>query len=552
MSMDGRFLWHLAKELEGELKTGRIQKITQLGKTDFLFLVRVANQNRKLYLSLSTSLSRINITNQLIPSDYLPGGFCMFLRKHLEGSFIDSIHTLDDDRIIEVSFDATNEIGDKVRLYLIYEMFSRYTNLILLDPERHILNAYKHVSPFDSSDRTIANGITYETPQDDKLPPTEYQAIEQFFQTEPSYKEMVDRIKGISPLFANVVFLKAKKESKPLIEAYQKTMELPIQPTICFGEKTDYYYSDIFDKNKKYFDTLSTLIDFYFTEASALERVKQIHKYLYQFVKREYKRKKNKLEKLSVDLRQALDNDIWRIKGDTLIANQHKINRGDASFKGFAYELESEVEIELDRLLTPIQNANKYYTKYKKQKTAVGFVEEQMVITKREINYFQELLDQIETTQSLNDLNEIQEELIQNNYLPKRKSDNKKHRPNYDTYSDEFGNRILVGKNNIQNNYLTHKYAHKNHWWFHVKEQTGSHVIVWVEEELTEPTIRMAAQLAAYYSKSRHSSSVPVDYTRIRNIKKVPGMLGSYVTFTNQKTIYIDPDIPTIESWQKK
>lgn len=542
MSMDGRFLWFLAQELHSELVSGRLQKVTQLGKTDFLFQIRVNNQNKKLYLSLSTSLSRVNLTQLTYPSDYLPGGFCMFLRKHLEGGFIESIHTLSDDRILEVSVDATNEIGDHVKLYLVFEMFSRYTNLILLDENRQILNAFKHVSPFDASERTIANGIIYEVPKEDKLSPTDFKAIEVFLKEERTYKDLVEKIKGISPLFASYVLKNANHNPSATYQSYLDSMNLPFKPTVSLGDKTEFYHLDIFSKNQKYFDTLSALIDFYFTEASALERVKQIHKYLYGFVKREYKRKKNKLEKLSVELKQALDNDIWRIKGDTLVTNQNQIQRGDSTFTGFAYELDQEIEIELDRLLNPIQNANRYYVKYKKQKTAVGHVENQILITKQEIAYFGELMEQIEDTQSLNDLNEIQEELIENGYLSKKKSNKSKLKPNFDTYTDELGIRILVGKNNLQNNYLTHKYAHKNHWWFHVKNQTGSHVIVWSDEELTEPTIRKAAMLAAMHSKSRHSSSVPVDYTRIRNIKKVPGTLGSFVTYTNQKTIYIDPE----------
>ncbi|MBN2877768.1 MAG: NFACT family protein [Bacilli bacterium] len=540
--MDGRFLSFLAQELQSEVTTGRLQKVTQLGKTDFLFQIRVNNQNKKLYLSLSTSLSRVNLTQQTYPSDYLPGGFCMFLRKHLEGGFIDSIQTLSEDRIMEISLDATNDIGDRVKLYLIFEMFSRYTNLILLDENRQILNAFKHVSPFDASDRTIANGIVYEVPQDNKISPNDLNAIQLFLKEERTYKDLVEHIKGISPLFANYVLRTAHHNPSMTYQSYVEAINLPLKPTIILGDKTEFYHLDIFSKNQKYFDTLSELIDFYFTEASALERVKQIHKYLNGFVKREYKRKKNKLEKLTIELKQALENDIWRIKGDTLITYQNQIQRGDSSYKGFSYELDSEIEIELDRLLNPIQNANKYYTKYKKQKTAVAHIENQISITKQEIAYFRELLDQIEETQSLNDLNEIQEELIENGYLSKKKSNKSKQKPNYDSYTDELGIRILVGKNNLQNNFLTHKYAHKSHWWFHVKNQTGSHVIVWSDEELTEPTIRMAAMLAARNSKSRHSSSVPVDYTRIRNIKKVPGTLGSFVTYTNQKTIYIDPE----------
>ncbi len=548
MSLDGCFLSHLAKELNEELTGGRIQKISQLGKTEFLFGIRVNNQNKKLYISLSTSLARINLTSKNYPSDYLPGGFCMFLRKYVEGGFIRDITTLNHDRILEMELEGRNELGDMTTLYLIMEIFSRYTNLIILEEDRRVINAFKHVSPFDSAERTIANGIEYTLPEDERFDPDDFGSIKKYLSVERTHKDLVDNIKGISPIIAMHVAKVGNYKPEKVFEAYENTMNMPLKPTMYLGDKADFYHLDIFEKNQRYFDTLSDLLDHYYSEASSIERVKQIYKYLYGFVKREYKRKKTKLEKLSVDLANALNNDIWRIMGDTLIACQHQIRRGDSSFKGYAYELEKEVEIELDQLLDPIQNANKYYTKYKKRKVAVNHVNEQISITKRDIAYLDELMIQIQNTQSLSDLLEIQDDLIDNGFLPRKKREQSKKKPNYESYTDELGINILVGKNNIQNNYLTHKFAKKDYWWFHVKQQTGSHVIVCSQDELTEPTIRMAANLAALNSKSKASSSVAVDYTRVRYIKKVPGMIGSFVTYTNQKTIYIDPDIEKIEA----
>ena len=181
MSIDGRFLEVLAKELNNDLKNGRIQKISQLSKSDFLFLVRANNDNKLLYISLSTSLARINLTEKKLSSDFLPGGFCMFLRKHIEKGVIENIQTLEFDRIVEIKLHNTNEIGDTVTLYLIMEVFSRYTNLIILDENRKVLNAYKHISPFDDSERTIVNGVTYQAPKDTRLLPNNFEGIKQLF-----------------------------------------------------------------------------------------------------------------------------------------------------------------------------------------------------------------------------------------------------------------------------------------------------------------------------------------------------------------------------------
>lgn len=541
MSIDGRFISSLSKELNSELHNGRIQKISQLSKSDFLFSVRANNENKKLYISLSTSLARINITERKIQSDYIPGGFCMFLRKFIERGIINKIEALNHDRIIQIEIQNKNDLGDNVKLYLVMETFSRYTNLIILDDNKKVINAYKHISPFDENDRTIVNGAIYKTPLDNKITPDNFEAIKSFFGKEISSKEIVDGIRGISPLLANFIVKQSNYNHDKMFDVYCDLYNREINPTIAFNNRAEFYYLDIFNKNQKYYSTLSKLIDSYYEEASAIERVRQIYKYLINFVKKEFKRKKNKLEKLDKDLTKALNNDILRIKGDTLMANLNNFYRGDASYTGYSYETENEIEIELDRLLAPVQNAKKYYTKYKKQKTAVKHIQGQIKITKSEIIYFDDLLIQIQNTSSLNDLLEIQNELIDNGYMSRRKKHENKKKPNFDTYIDELGIRILIGKNNIQNNYLTHKYAKKDYWWFHAKNQTGSHVVVCETGELEETTIRTAANLAAYYSKSRLSNSVPVDYTLIRNIKKVPGNLGSYVTFTNQKTIYIDP-----------
>jgi len=552
MSIDGRFLSKLAEQLNEKLGDGRIQKISQLGKTDFLFFVRANNQNHKLYISLSTSLSRINISRSNYPSDYLPGGFCMFLRKHLEGGIIKNINILNNDRIMDFAIEGINEIGDKVDLHLIMEIFSRYTNLILTDGDLSILNAFNHISPFENIDRTIVNGAIYRLPEDNKINPEDLEKVKDFFSSERSMKDIVENIRGFSPLLASYLLRKAKYNPQLVYQVYEKIMIEPVVPTMTIGEKSDFYYFDVFENNQKYFHDLSDLLDHYYSEASAVERVKQINKYLNTFVKQELKRKKTKIEKLSIDLNNALDSDIWRIKGDIIITNQQYIKRGDASHKGYSYELEQEVEIELDRLLNPIQNANRYYTKYKKQKTAVAYIEEQLEITRTQIAYLDEISGQINNTHVLADLLEIQEELSNNGFLPKKKTESKKKKPNYDSYQDPLGVTILVGKNNIQNNYLTHKFAKKDWWWFHVKNQTGSHVIVCLDAEIKEITMRVAANLAAYHSRSQFSGSVPVDYTRVRNIKKVPGNLGSYVTYTNQKTIYIDPDPDYIDNNSQK
>lgn len=545
MSVDGRFIEHLAKELDNKIKNNRINKISQLAKADFLFSLNKEN----LYISLSTALSRVHLVNDKYSNFITPGGFCMFLRKYIEKGIITKVESLNADRIIQLKINNRNDIGDLTDYYVVIEMFGRYANLIVLDEKRIIINAYKHIHPFENIDRVIVNGIKYELPKDERINPNDLTKIEEFFKSDNiSYKTIIDNVKGMSPLIARHIIEKANYNDNKFYKTYLDIYNAEIKPT---KSGKHFYYLDIFSDDKEYFNSLSELLENQFDQASSLDRVKQIHKYLHTFVKNNLDKDINKLEKLSKDLNEAKNNQINRIKGDLLLQNNNLIDKTKTEVKLYSYELDKELEIEIDRMSCPIDNANKYYAKYKKQKTAVNHITNQIEITKKEISYFDDLLNQINENFNIKDLEEIQEELIANKYLPKKKSKNKIKSPNYDTYIDELGYQIAVGKNNIQNNFLTHKLAKKDFLWFHVQKQSGSHVVVLSNEELKEPTIRAAANLAAYYSKSKDSGSVPVDYTKVKYVKKIPGEFGSYVSYTNQKTIYIDPNIELIKKLRK-
>ncbi len=206
--------------------------------------------------------------------------------------------------------------------------------------------------------------------------------------------------------------------------------------------------------------------------------------------------------------------------------------------------------IRLDRLLDPRKNAEAYFRKYKKAKQAVAHLESQIALTQQEIRYFELLTTQLETA-SLNDLLEIAEELKENHYLKDKPQKSRRPTPAFETFIDPDGVEIAVGKNNVQNEYVTHKLARANEWWFHVKDVPGSHVLVRQTGRLGETTIRAAANLAAFHSQSKYSSSVAVDYTLVKNVRKVPGVIGSFVTYTNQKTIYIDPDASAVQAMRQ-
>jgi predicted ribosome quality control (RQC) complex YloA/Tae2 family protein len=248
-------------------------------------------------------------------------------------------------------------------------------------------------------------------------------------------------------------------------------------------------------------------------------------------------------------MRDAMQNESLRMKGDLIIQHIPDIDEGDRSITVHNYETGEEETIELDPMKTPQENAAAYYKRYKKKKSAIRHIALQIKKTEQRIEYFEQLKAQIETA-SIHDMYEIGEELRSKGFMKKKKKKRtiRKSTPNYMTFKTEDDIEIIVGKNNLQNEEITHSIAKGNEWFFHTAKIHGAHVLVRHKGTLDETTIRTAAQLAAWYSQARHSSSVPVDYTRIRDVKKVPGKLGSYVTYKNQKTIFIDPDEAFIRS----
>ncbi|MDD3113079.1 MAG: NFACT RNA binding domain-containing protein [Candidatus Izemoplasmatales bacterium] len=545
MSLDGRMLARLSEELNLSLATGKIQKITQLAKTDFLFSIRIAGKNAQLIFSLKSPYARLHLTDLSFDRWDVPGGFCMLLRKYLEGGTIRSIGSIEGDRLIKIGVENRDEVGDFRMFHLYLELMGRTNNLIVTDSDNQIIDAFRHVSPTVAHGRTIVKGAHYQEPLDEKIAPNDFTSAKEFFQKNEGYssKSMVLHFRGFSPLIANYVIRELTTSSIPPEILYQSLLDIPTNPTLFIKEgKTSFYFFDLFPPGeKRHFPTLSKMLDTVFLESGKSEHMSQLTKNLLQTSRRELDKNIHKLEKLTQDLSLARQADILRIKGNLILENLHRIYPGSSRLEATAYELGKEVEIELNPTLKPLENAKLYFHKYKKAKASVGHLEAQLKLTRHQIDYFTQLLTQIEMA-SPTDLDEIAEEISIKKERIVHTNKAKKRPPNVDSYQDPEGIPILVGKNNLQNRFLTHELARKDEWWFHCKSHPGAHVIVRTTAELKESTIRMAAQLAALYSPQRFSSSVPVDFTRVRYVRRVPGNTGSMVTYTNQQTIFIDPD----------
>ena len=546
---DGIFLYKLKDEFKN-LITGRISKINESGDTDFIITVRSQRINYNLMLSFSSEFSRIHYTTRIYDNTLSPKSFTMLLRKHIEGYFIEDIFQNNTDRILVFKLTGFNEMQDKNTKYLICELMGRYSNLILTDEDYTIIDALKH-DGVGEYNRTILPNAIYKFPETDKLNPFDYNIDEliDIFEKEKidNPKKLIQIFNGISLSSAYSSFLCDMHEKK-----FYEDIHADIKPSIIksFNDKIDFYYNPLSYEVIKEYNTLSEMLDDYYYEIDMKSKVKAKTDDLLSFVKKQIKKHDEKIVKLNQLLDETKFADEFRIKGELLLTSKN-LKEKKKYEDVFNYYTNKEERILLDDKFNVLENSNHFFKKYQKMKTSVKYIEEQIKIALDEKDYFNILYYQLQDA-SINEALDIKDELIKNKYLFKPLSNKKKEKkPRLLTYivDDTF---ISVGKNNIQNEYLTHKFAKPNDTWFHVKDAPGSHVVVHNDMELTENEIRSAAMLAAFYSSEKESSSIAVDYTRIKYIKKIPGKRACFVTYTHQKTIYIDIDIDYINKLEVK
>ena len=529
MAFDGLFTSKMVEELK-LLEQGRINKIYQSSKYDYIFTIRANYQNYNLLISSNPEASRIQITKKSYENMQTPPMFCMLLRKHLDGGIIKSINQYKTDRVITISIDSVNELGFMSTKYLIVEVMGRHSNIILTDNDFKIIDSIKRISPFENINRTIIPTSIYQYPSDNKLNTLELDSYN---------KSNLSNYQGLSKLVINHLN-NSNSSLESIINSYN--------PCIIESNKKIFYFTDLsyYIGNRIHFKTLSDLLDYFYYDECLKERIKQQTSNINGFIKKEIEKYENKINKLTLELNNAHECEIFKIKGELIMANLYKIKSGSTKINVLNYYDNTYIDISLDPLLDPVKNSNRYYTKYRKMKNSIVHLEEQIKIATDELEYFYLLKSQLEIS-SINDALEIKDELILNGYLKEDKKKQKKKKVSILTYKID-DNYIYVGKNNIQNDYLTNKFANPNDLWFHVKDAPGSHVVL--RGEVCEKTIRACAMVASFYSKYRNSSSVAVDYTLVKNVKKIPGMKNCFVRIYNQKTIYIDPSEEFINTLQ--
>ncbi|PEL10710.1 NFACT family protein [Bacillus sp. AFS017336] len=557
MSFDGLFTGAMTNEVASKLTTGRISKIVQPSNYEVLLTVRANGANYKLLLSAHPSYARFHFTNHNYDTPSEPSMFTMLLRKHLNGGFIESITQLERERIVNIKVRSRNEIGDEQYRTLIIELMGRHSNIILIDEERQmILDSIKHVPMAVNRHRIVQPGATYiSPPQQEKLDPFQVISEDEFNKLinqndETPAQAIVQNFSGISPLLANeIVFLGTTNVYDSFKTIMNEIQMEKFTPSLFRLETKELFYFinlSHLKAEQTVFPSLSELLDVYYFGKAERDRVKQQSGDLEKLLQNELTKNKKKIKKLRNSLEDTDKADKIQLQGELLTANMYAMQKGMKEIEVVNYYDENggTMVIPLSPLKTPSENAQAYFTKYTKLKNSVTHIEEQIKLTTEENDYLETVIQQIESA-SPRDLEEIREELVETGYIRKKKSKkaqkSNKQKVTLDEYISSTGEQLLVGKNNKQNEYLTNKLASRDELWFHTKDIPGSHVVIRAKDP-SENAIKEAAIIAAYFSKARQSSSVPVDYTEIRHVKKPSGSKPGFVIYEQNNTVYVTPD----------
>ncbi|MBR4470715.1 MAG: NFACT family protein [Erysipelotrichaceae bacterium] len=531
MALDGITLYKVKEDLEKYLPM-RINRIFDTSKTQIVFSVHASNGRYNLLMSFHSNDNHIALSDRNYSTYNEPSAFVMVLRKYILNGVIYKIEQFDYDRYLLMHVRARNELYDEMEYTLSVELMGKYANLILIDSNKKIIDALKKIPPYENNRRTILPGVTFEAPErQDKKDPFASPSID-------FNESLVKQLQGFS-----------------------KQLEKEIRYRMDHGDPFEHIVKEIQDSDSLYIHKDQDSTQFHIIELKHLglpyektdiqkgfnqiyfqdfekDRIRNISDDLFKVVKRQIKHFETKVTKLQASLDDALNLQSDKENGDLLYLYEDLDAKGLKEVTVTDYEGNTRT-IKTDPKLSVKANANKYYSQYQKKRKGKVYIEEQIELAQNELTYFESLNEQLSIAE-YSDALDIKEELLRFGYLKKNSSSNKKKKKVNLYQLKVDGHTITFGKNNLQNAFLSFEYAKSNYTWFHAKQYHGSHVVVDTDKP-DEKLIRICANLAAYYSKGRYSSSVPVDYCLVRELKKVKGTKPGFVTFKNYKTIYIDP-----------
>ncbi len=564
MPLDAICLQAVVNEISPALVGSRIEKIQQPARDQLVLLLR---GNRRLFICANPNQPRIHMTEQLRDNPSQPPMFCMLLRKHIGNGRIVAVEQSPLERVVTLAIEATDEMGEQSRFSLILEAMGRNTNLILTDRENRIVDCLRRVDLEMSQVRQVLPGLFYELPPKqekcDPLTVTEDEFFRLLRDGESAEQQLTAKFTAISPLIAREIVYDAYGDSdscvvddrlwRSLAQWQQSVKGNGFTPNVLLrqGKPFDFTYRSIAQYGSYgesvAQESFSGLLDTFYSRREQAERVKQRGQELVKAATNARDRVRRKIALREKEYAQTQDRETLRIRGELITANLYRMERGQRVLEAQNYYEEScpTVEIPLDVRLSPQENAAKYFKQYNKAKTAEKMLTELITAGKEELQYLESVLQELQLAESEQDFMDIRAELEAGGYLRKQgKKGGSFQRPSKPReFRSTAGLRILVGRNNRQNDRLTTKDAQKWDLWLHTQKIHGSHVILCTDGvEPDEQSVLEAAQIAAYFSQGREGDKVAVDYTPVKFVKKPAASRPGMVIYTTYKTMYVTPD----------
>lgn len=583
MALDGITLGLIKNELKEYIIGSKIEKVHQPSRNELVLILRTRNGGYRLYLSCDGQSPRVHLSRYNLENPKVPPMLCMLLRKRLCGATLTDITQIGNDRIITFEFDGTTEIGDKTKYYLICEIMGQRSNIILCDIDYKIIDAVKRIDEDKSSVREILPGLKYE------LPPTQEKCniitdnadeiVDKILShTEKMLsKAVLECIEGFSPIVGREIAYRTVFGDKQVgflsdIEKERLENEISIIKDEIINNKSftmlvsnekvpfDFSFTNIrqygTSLNKKEYDSVSELLDDFYFEKDKINRTKRKAVDLFKLLNSAIERTSRKINNRKLELEKSENREEIRIYAELITANQYRLTE-----KASVYRLENYydnnnlIDIPANPALSPLQNAQKYFKEYKKAVNAEKLLHNLIEEGEQELVYLDTVLDNLSRAESEREISEIRDELEQGGYLKIKKGNKiKKEKPLQPLeFKSSDGFKILVGRNNIQNDILTLKTAKNYDMWLHVQKHAGSHTVIIADKKgITETAIYEAACIAAYHSKAKDSSSVAVDYTLVKNVKKPSGAKPGKVIYNTYNTLYVTPEKELIEKLIKE
>ena len=556
MAFDGLVTMAVASELQSVITTGKIDKVYQPETDELVFNIHTKSGNVKLFASANSASSRVHLIEDTLPNPPAPLSFCMLLRKHIQGARITDVSQKGSERILEISLETLNELGFTVSKKLIFEIMGKHSNIVLTDiATGKIIDCIKHISIDVNRIRQLLPGVIYQyPPAQDKLP---FKQISHDTVLPADSKSIQRSVAGISPALAEEIAAHNDK-AEFLLDIMRQTEQNESTPTVYSDDKNspkEFHiiplseYEDVCQK--KQFNSISKCLEYFYSNKQSTNKVRQKSLDLIRAVSSQLDKLHLKEQRLREDLLKAENSDDLRLYGELLTANIHAVKPGADNVEVINYYDGSTVHIPLEPRFSPSKNAQNYFKKYGKAKTAIKEKQLQLEYNDTEISYLDSVLAYLENCDDLSQIDELRKELEDTGYLRRRKIPGgfkeKKFKAEPYKYTLKDGSYVLVGKNNKENDILTFKTASSQDLWFHTKDIPGSHVILKIKQPSEEPdadTIYQAASVAAYHSKGRTSENVPVDYVKVKYVKKPAAAKPGMVIFTNNKTVWVNPKLP--------